>query len=792
VGPGGVGKTALAVALAHDLLEAFAGAVLFVDLGMLSDPDLVPMPVASMLGISVQSGDPMPGLIAYLRDKRMLLILDNCEHLIEAAANLATRIFLAASQLHILATSREVLRVGGEHVYKLAPLTLSPDEPGIPATIILECSAIRLFVERAEAGGARFDLSDVNVAILSDICRKLDGVPLAIELAAGRVGAYGLQQTAALLDQRLTLLWQGQRTAPPRQKSLQATLDWSYELLSELERVVLRGLAIFVGTFTLEAALVVVASPAVDRGLVFGAIDSLIAKSLVAARPVGAMMCYRLLETTRAYILEMSIDGTEFIGLAARHATYYRKWLEQDGAKWPALSNAAERAPYLTGLGNVRTALEWCFGSNGNVQIGIELAAAAVPVFLVMSLLNECRRWSERALFALDVSAGGSSEEMHLQAALGMSLMLTEGTSKATREAIDRSLAIAEERGDALNQLRLLSPLHTFLLRVGDFKTALHYAKRGCAVACSSADSAAIASTHYLLGNSLHHTGDLNGARIEFEAALQHGAGSRRIGTAYLSFGHHLQAASALARNFWLQGLPAQAVKRTHQAVNHAASTDLPIPLSIVLSLAVSVFLWTGDLQRAEEHLDWFLSLVETNSLGPYLAIGLGFKGELAIRRGDANSGVESLQACLGKFRAARFEVSTTPSTIPLVQGFTALSRYSDGIALIDETIRRTETNGELIYMPELLRVKGDLLLRMPGPHDDEAQMCFNQSLALSRSQGALSWELRTTTNLAALWRKQGRVDEARGLLAPVYGRFTEGFDTADLRAAKCLLDELT
>src|SRR6185437_8213118 len=223
VGAGGVGKTTVAVATGHELTEAFAGAVLFVDLGALGDPKLVAPSIAAMLGLPVQSDDVTPSLIAYLRDKRLLLILDTCEHLIETAAALAERIFVAAPQVHILATSREALRIEGEHVYRIPSLAVPPDEPDLSAADALTFPAIQLFVERAAAGGARFDLDDANAALVASICRKL----------------YGLPQTAALLEQRLTLLWQGQRTAPPRQKTLQATLDWSFGLLSEPERLVL-------------------------------------------------------------------------------------------------------------------------------------------------------------------------------------------------------------------------------------------------------------------------------------------------------------------------------------------------------------------------------------------------------------------------------------------------------------------------------------------------------------------------------------------------------------------------
>jgi predicted ATPase len=791
VGPGGVDKTTVAVTVGHHLIEAFAGVALFVDLGMLSDPKLVATAVASMLGWSVQSEDATPNLIAYLRDKRLLLILDTCEHLIEAVAALAANIVAAAPDVHILATSREALQVEGEQVYRLDALACPPDDPQLTAATLQKFPATQLFVERAMASGARLDLNDADAAIVVGICRKLDGVALAIELAARRVESHGLQQTAALLDQRLTLLWVGPRTAPPRQKTLQATLDWSYGLLSELERVVLRRLAVFVGHFTLDAALAVVTSATVDQSHVFGAIDSLVAKSMVATRPIGAMMRYRLLDTTRAYALELSVDDAELADLAVRHATYYRRWLEQTGIEWPTLSTGAERAPHFAGLNNVRVALEWCFGANGNAQVGVELATAAAPVFLAMSLLPECHRWSERGILALDDATRGGLEEMHLQAAMGVSLMFTRGGRDAARVALNKSFAIAQERGGALDQLRLLGPLNMFYLRTGDFKSALRYAQDCSAIAGTVDDSVAAALAHSILGISLHLGGDLASARAELEAAVRREPRSQRTTTIYLGFESKCLAGAILARTLWLQGHPAQAMERARQTVKEAARMEHSLTLAIALIWGISVLLWTGDLQSAEEHVDWLIANSESHSLAPYLAVGRGFQGELAIRRGDATNGVDSLLGSLEKLHAMPYELLTTPLNISLVQGLAATGRFAEGTTLIDETIRLVETNGDICYLPELLRVKGDVLLSMPQLGVDDAERHFMHSLELSRRQGARAWELRTATDLASLWAGQRQSGRARALLQPLLEQFVEGSDTADLKAAARLLANL-
>jgi len=790
VGAGGVGKTTVAIAVAHHLKDAFHGSVLFVDLGMLSDPKLASTVVASMLGQSVQSDDATPGLIAFLKSQRILVILDTCEHLVETVAPLAASIVGAAPQVHVLATSREALRVEGEHVYRLDALACPPDAAGLSAAAVKQFPATQLFVERAIASGARLDLTDAEAGIVADICRKLDGVALAIELAARRVESHGLQQTATLLDERLTRLWYGSRTAPPRQKTLQATLDWSYGLLSDVERLVLRRLAVFVGHFTLDAALDVVTSATLDRSAVFGAIDSLVAKSMVAIRPIGAMTRYRLLDTTRAYARDIGIDATEAADLAVRHATYYRRWLEQTANEWETLPAGTERAPYFAGLNNTRAALEWCFGESGNVALGVGLATTAAPVFLAMSLLPECHRWSERALLALDEESRGGNEEMQLQASLGLSLIYTRGHSEAARAALNRSIDIAKVRGDHLNEIRLLGPLFFYYFRSGEFKVCLEYARRSSEIASTLGDASATALAHTLLAITLNVMGDLGGARAELDAATEAEAGSPARWR--IHFGFDRSSWIRLTQITWLclRGYPAEARAAIKDAFRDVEGTHHPASYAVVINSA-AMLLWIGDLDAADEHLDWFISRAQSESFEPYLHLGHAFKGEVAICRGDVKVGVETLQRRLERLHATRFELFATRLQSVLARGLAASGRWAEALSLLDETGRQIEEKGYTCYLPELLRLKGSILLAMPERRAEQAETCFVESLKLSRAQGARAWELRTATDLAALWAALGRAEDARSLLRPVFEQFAEDLDTPDLKAAKDVLTTL-
>ena len=254
VGPGGMGKTTVAISIAHALLDEFGGAVYFVDLGAVTDATLVPGAVAAVLGVFGQTQDPLPSLLAFLAGRRLLLVLDNCEHVIYAAASLTERLHREVPQVHILTTSRESLRVEGEHIHLLVPLECPTAREDLTAAEALATPAVQLFMDRAFASGYTLDLTDADAPTVAAICSRLDGIALAIELAGSRVGTYGMQGTAELLSNRFKLLWQGRRSAPPRHQTLAAMLDWSFNLLSARDRRVLGRLSIFVGLFTLEAA----------------------------------------------------------------------------------------------------------------------------------------------------------------------------------------------------------------------------------------------------------------------------------------------------------------------------------------------------------------------------------------------------------------------------------------------------------------------------------------------------------------------------------------------------------
>jgi predicted ATPase/DNA-binding winged helix-turn-helix (wHTH) protein len=779
LGPGGIGKTTVAVSVGHTQLAVFGGAVRFLDLGPLSDPRLVPSAIASTLGLLVQSSDPTPSLISFLRDRRMLLILDSCEHVVEAAAALAERIFEGAPQVHILATSRESLRVEGEHIYRLPALDSPPEGAALNAVETLAFPAAQLFVERAAASGYNYVLTDNDAPIVAEICRKLDGIALAIELAAGRVSAHGIEETAALLDNRFRLLWRGRRTAQPRHQTLRATLDWSYDLLSELERAVLRRLSVFAGVFTLEAAAAVAADAEFDGAQVADSVDVLVAKSLVSASAGDGMTRYRLLDTTRAYALGKLTDAGEAEATKRQHAIHYRDFLDRADA-------GASTRPRAEHLGNVRAALEWSFFESGDLELGTALAAAAAHLFIELSLLGECHRWSERALAALDENTRGTKREMALQAALGLSLMFTRGNSEQVRAAYTRGLELADALNDRLNQLRLIGRLHIFHERAGDFHIALAFAERGEAVAKEIGDPVGSAAAHAMLGISSHLMGDQAAARAHLEAASAQPSASAQIATMYFGFHHRNRARIALARTLWLRGFPDQAVRVAGETVDEAAGLGHPVTLCIALIWAVSVYHWIGDWVRAEQSIERFIAHANRYSLVPYHAVGLGVRGELSIKRGDAEAGIDMLRRALESLHADRYELLTSAFNSTLAQGLATTGLMDQAFALIDETIALVERNGDLFNLPELLRIRGEFLASKENI--EQAQACFSRSLELAAQQSALGWELRAATSLARLQpaRDGGK---ARATLAGIYARFNEGFDTADLQAAKQLLD---
>jgi acyl-coenzyme A thioesterase PaaI-like protein len=490
-----------------------------------------------------------------------------------------------------------------------------------------------------------------------------------------------------------------------------------------------------------------------------------------------------------------SPGGGELQKYSQRHAEYYKGLFEQ------IEDEREKRSIPPAHVDNVRAALEWCFGGNGSLAIGVGLAAVATPVFLAMSLLPECHGWSERAIRALDDVTRGGSEEMNLQTSLGVSSMHVHGESDAARAALSRSLTIAEARGDVLNQVGLLGMLSMFDVRDGDFKRSLHFARLSSAVGGTVQGSAAMALANSILGRALQFVGDHGGSRRGLEASFHYWSRSQQTGEVYLGLDHHILVGIGLARNLWLQGHPAQATERVRQTIREAERKDHPAreaerkdhpaSLGLALSWAPGLFLWTGDLQSADEHSNWLLSHAESHSLRPYLAVARGYRGSLAIGRGDARTGVEDLENCLDQLHAMRYRMLNTGFELALVQGLMTIGLYGKALALINETISLVEANGDLVDMPEAPRVQGNVLLSMPKRSPGEAEMCFVQSLDRSRRQGARSWELRTAVDLAALWAAQGQPEPARAVLEPIFDAFQEGLDTADLTAARRLLATL-
>ena len=792
-GAGGIGKTRLGFELARHQLSKFADGVWAAELAPLSDPDLVPVTVATALGLELASGKVSPQSVANaLRSKQLMLVLDNCEHVVDAAARMAEALLRVNPAVRVIATSREPLRIGGEWVYLVPPLAVPPE--GSPASENpLRYGAIRLFYERARATEANVPSDARTTSAITGICRRLDGIPLAIELAAARAASLGIEGLAAGLDDRFRLLALGRRTTLPRHQTLRGTLDWSYELLTEPERVVLRRLAIFAGGFTLQAAEAVVAG---DKFTTVDLVDcavNLVAKSLVGTDASGATRRYRLLETTRAYALEKLAEAGEFDTVARRHARRYLDLFAGAEAQAETRPTAEWLADYVPRIDNVRAALDWAFSPSGDASIGVALTAAAVPLWMHLSLMEECRARVERALAAIDAGTGRDAHrEMRLDAALAQSLMYGRGPVSEIEAIGTKALQIAEILDDIEYQLRSIWGLWSFHISTGRQSVALSLAQRFHALAAKRSDLNDRLVAERMLGGSQYYLGDLPSARRHLERVLvQDAALVQRWQFVRFQVDPRADARAYLARVLWLQGLPDQAMRTAERSLEDVRATNHATSLGNALAVAACpIALWSGDLAAAEHYVAMLLDHSARHVLGRWRAFGRCYQGMLVIQRGDVNAGLRLL--------CAIFADPATAGSVARLIAFliSAASRHAgqiaDGLPAIEEAIVRSEFTEERWLIPELMRIKGETLLWRGAPGAAAAaEAHFRQALDRARQQGALSWELRAATSLARLWRDQARRKEAYALLAPVYNRFTEGFTTADLKDAKTLLEEL-
>jgi len=791
VGPGGIGKTTVAVAVAGAVRGSYKDGVWYVGLASLSEPELVPSALAAALGIVPSNTNPVQGLTAWLRDKAALIVLDSCEHVIDAAATLAEAVLKVAPGVSILTTSREPLRAEDETLHRLAALDLPSNAVDLTANDALRYPAIQLFNERAIAAADSFAFVDADVPAVFEICRRLDGIPLALELAAARVDAFGVRDLAAHLDDRFYVLTSGRRTALPRHQTLGAVLDWSYQLLPERERAVLRRLSVFAGDFTLEAAVAVAADPGPSE--VVDHLANLVGKSMIAADPRGEVAQYRLLDTTRLYAFEKLKGSGEVQQIARRHAEYYRALFAPADAESETLSQAEWLAIYGRHLDNVRAALDWAFSPEGDPQTGVALTVAAVPLWVQLSLLGECRERAERALAALEGDAAATMRaRMQLSWALGWSLMYGVSRAREAGSAWVTALELAERLNDTTYRLRALWSSCIDQFNNGDLRTALAFARRFSGLATESGDAIDLMMADRLLATAQHYFGDQKAARDHIDRALARLADlAQQPQIVRVRFDMRVSTHYFQARILWLQGLAEQALKVVQHNIEEGNAIGQALSFCSVLGQgACPITFWAGDFDAAERYGAMLLDHTERHPIRLWQIWARCFNGLVIAGRGDTSAGLRVLRAGLEQAGEARF----LPRFLLLLGELAAcLEKTGDivlGLETVDEAIARCEARNEGWYIAELLRIKGQLLLADGGPDaavNAEAQ--FLQALDRARRQGALSWELRTATSLARLWRDQHRVAEGRELLGSVYGRFSEGFETADLQLAKTLVD---
>ncbi len=799
-GPGGAGKTRLALRAAADLLEPFEDRVYFVDLAPIREPESVLAAIARTIGLRQKSDRPLPDeLVAELRTRKTLLILDNFEQ-VAGAAPVIAQLLQDCPELKLLVTSREALHVRGEQVFPIPPLGLpSGDIKGLSMEQLAPFEAVQLFIERARAVKPEFDLTPENAQAVAEICMRLDGLPLAIELATARLNVLSPQDVLDRLGSRLKLLRGGARDLPARQQTLRATIDWSYEKLTPGEQRLFELLSIFSGaTF---GAVEDVASRTerfdeIELDILDG-LGSLVDKSLIRkASPDGAETRLLMLETIKEYATTRLEEDPAFSATARRsHATYFAELTRRLWDQMSGEGREAALAQLMADLENIKTAWRYWVRER-NLE---ELRKLTDSLWL----LYDARGWYHatveltrdllQVLSSTASSPERAREEILLQTSLARALLAIKGYTPEVELAYTRALELCEREGEIPQLFPVLRGLSSYYQAGADFEKAVRMGERILSLAEHLDDADMRVEARLVIGSNLGSLDQLGPGLDHLEKGIaaydSHRPRSRRLG---LGANPGVVCLMASALFLWMAGFPNRARERAQDGIALARMLDHPYSLSYALFHAGLLHFWLYEPEIAKANAQALLDVADEHGFQVWSAVGACLNGVALAATGSPEEGLPLIHRGVQAYQG----LVSPPVFFPLLLLLEAnarglANRPAEGLELLNQAIEIASPHYGKSFRAEFYRLKGDLLLAMSKANSAEAQFWYQQALNMAREVTAPMLELRAALRLSAAWREQGKAEEAHKCLSEAYAKLTEGFETADLKEARALLQYL-
>lgn len=789
VGAGGIGKTTVALAVAEKAVGAFPNGVWLVDFAPLHDPSLVPNAIANAIGLVVHSADIVAALCRFLRDRDTLLVFDNCEHMVEAIAQAIAQILAEAPGVRLLTTSRSPLRVEGEQVIRLPGLTTPSVSDDLTAETALTFPSVQLFVDRARDRLESFTLDDNDAPVVADICRSLDGIALAIELAAMRIDVFGVVDLRQQLDDRFRLL-AGRRGGLERHRTLAATLDWSYSLLPLAQAAALRAVSVFAGGFRLQDASAVFNLDPEQAGQLLA---ELAAQSLLSADTdaESGETTYRLLESTRAYCQGIVLDSGEDAPIRLRYARHICAVIEAASGEWARRPAGEWGDSYGRYLDDVRAVLAWSGSEPARGDLLIRLTRAGMTLWNHYSLTNESGTHLRGAIAELQRAAlAGTEVEMQLQLGLAGAVLYTRGMVEEAWTAMQRGLEIALQLDDTAARLSCLRMIGTYQLFSGQSKDGIGTLESFIALA-AAVDPAAIPEGETHLGVGETFVGRLRDARRRTERLYAKGMQDLDDANALrFLYNNSINVMIVLSHVQWLNGSPDAAAATAARLIDYGLRTRHELSLCIGLAWNCLLYVWAGEDEMCRQSAAMLEDLVERHGIVTWRPIATFCHGALASRQAETRAeGIATLYRAVAECRAIGHMARLPYYVGVLAEALVRDGRLEAAAATIGEALDLAERQNEQWCLPELLRIEAEVLAAHGKVAEQESRL--REAIALAGHIGALSWQLRAANDLAALWQRQDKGTEAEAMLQPIFAAFTEGFQTWDLLAATRLLRDL-